>query len=653
MLYATAVWNASDLPRPWRINNRQELALNKFAQILIALTAYAASVTARADEYAIHANVASGALSVDATLHRVSTNEKICLPAFGQRFGEQFAVDAFKMTEDGRPYVKNSTVAIDGANEKPPSNDLPAIDNSGCFIAKRDGTYAIRYRLTMARLPDGRYWFASKLSPHAADDFMAFPGESLFIERNVGAHSKGNSTTTVVVSGAPVHSTLLSADVTETSSRLNNALSTQSTSANVATTPPTSNAFQYQPNAIWSNERIDSFALQRKADDVRTSDPRQLPTHGMTTRLPPKNSKFIAPNAHTLTRSFWTFGSPRSLEIQTNDTALTLVYDSAVAPFAQILQRDAARIWTYYAKVIPTKAPQHVTVFAFHARFDARYHHGFARPNGIVVQLGRKSAAHPAQRRILIAHELFHLFNGENLLFAPSEYEKTSWFREGMTQYIAIQTLRKLSLIDDSQIAAWITDAYRRNASKTSPGDDFAYYYGYLVSLAIEQQWRLRQTSLSLLGFWQWLSSTDKWSLLYDNDMLRASLNQYSAFNFDDFFRRYVDDTRQLPASAILRQDNLCVYKSKELRYSAGLIYAVDANSASLVVQKSLPQSPAAQANLAPGDIVAPADDTDWTAPTDKILRLYRAKIPTTIRLPAHSYTFDTETIAPCANSIY
>ena len=126
-----------------------------------------------------------------------------------------------------------------------------------------------------------------------------------------------------------------------------------------------------------------------------------------------------------------------------------------------------------------------------------------------------------------------------------------------MTQYIALQTLRSLSLLDDSQINAWLSDAYQRNAHTTN-GDDFAYYYGYIISLAIEQQWQIYQTPHTILGFWQWLARQPYWSLTYNNNGLRSILSAYSSFDFDDFFARYIDDTRQLPATAILQRANLC-----------------------------------------------------------------------------------------------
>ena len=529
---------------------RRERILNKYASLLIFLATTIAPNAARADEYAIQANTGANRLSITAKLSDVSNGEKLCLPAFGQRYGEQFVIGEFS-----------------------PTHNPPPIDDAGCFVANHDASYTIRYQLTMAQLPDDRYWFASKLSPHASNNFMAFPGESLFIERNLTTQQND---TIVRVYGAPAQSTLQ--------------------------------------------------ILKQSA--------------------PPQVAAFTAPSAYELTRSYWTFGSPQTLQTKTKSTTLTIVYDTATAQHARTIQREATRIWDYYAQAIPSKAPRHITIFAFHARFDALYHHGFARPNGIVIQLGRTSATQPAQRRILIAHELFHLFNGESVQFSTSDYGTTAWFREGMTQYIALQTLRSLSLLDDSQINAWLSDAYQRNAHTTN-GDDFAYYYGYIISLAIEQQWQIYQTPHTILGFWQWLARQPYWSLTYNNNGLRSILSAYSSFDFDDFFARYIDDTRQLPATAILQRANLCTYKSKQLRYSTGLTYAIDAHNAALIVHKTLPQSPAAQAELTPGTRIAPTDDTDWTSPTDKTIRTFRPA-PSTIRLPTLPYAIDAETIAPC-----
>ena len=46
--------------------------------------------TADADTYDIKVDIPAGSLHIAAHLDDISEGEKICLPAFGQRFGEHF-----------------------------------------------------------------------------------------------------------------------------------------------------------------------------------------------------------------------------------------------------------------------------------------------------------------------------------------------------------------------------------------------------------------------------------------------------------------------------------------------------------------------------------------------------------------------------------
>ena len=107
---------------------------------------------------------------------------------------------------------------------------------------------------------------------------------------------------------------------------------------------------------------------------------------------------------------------------------------------------------------MPEKLPQHISVFVFENPYDVFHSSGFARPQGIVLQFGREAILNTPDRRLLIAHELFHLFSGEQLHFAREDYEQVTWFVEGATQYIALKAIRSLGLIHEKQYLDILSD---------------------------------------------------------------------------------------------------------------------------------------------------------------------------------------------------
>ncbi len=571
---------------------------------------FSRSNAASGDTYRIAADIPGAALSVDALLGDIRIGEKICLPAFGQRYGETLAIETISAKTIGKKINRQHSDSDAGKSEtkdRPQTEypNAPDIDDAGCFSADFAGSLTVRYRIAVDRLPPDRYWFASKLSPRASSDALAIPGESLFIER-AGMPGAPPARTAVEVAGAKTRSTLPRADGAKSA-------------------PAGARAAQ---NAY----------LPKSPDHVSG-----------------EKSVFAAESPYELTRSYWTFGDVSATEFKVGQSDVTLVYDKTFAPYAQTLAREAERIFSHYAQNMPSKTPKNVAIFVFYARFDANYRHGFARPGGIAVQLGRAAVAAPSARRILIAHELFHLYNGEGLRFSGAEYAQTAWFREGLTQYIALKTLRALSLLDDAQINDWLADALRRNASQNTQSDDFAYLYGCLLAMAIDRQWAMYGTQFTLTGFWKWLSAQPYWTLSYGNRGLRSILGAYSGFDFNDFFDRYVSRADNLPVDAILRQSGLCRYKAQELRFGTGLTYAADPHAAALIARKIEPQSPAAVAEIARGARIAPYDDADWTSPRGITLRVFKSgetgqNAPmSTIRLPAQAYAVATERIAPCS----
>lgn len=119
---------------------------------------------------------------------------------------------------------------------------------------------------------------------------------------------------------------------------------------------------------------------------------------------------------------------------------------------------------------------------------------GTAKRNGFVVRLPRRRPLRDAVE-LLFAHEAFHLWNGHHLIPDPEDEKETRWFKEGVTHYVALKTLRGLDLFDLDDVRRELAKSaffYRRNPA-TRGGqasrldmNRLPYDRGVLLALALD-----------------------------------------------------------------------------------------------------------------------------------------------------------------------
>lgn len=510
------------------------------------------------DVYDISAHLSQGTLKIHAELRNILSNEKLCLPAFGQRYGE--TLHSVRITS--HPNTKQF---------KP--------DSAGCFYGVSGSSIIIDYELKLKPLESERFWIASELSSVNTNGMIAMPGESLFVERG--------------------------ADDTETS-LIKTMIKITDAGWIVSTLP--------------DDDSASEIIIQNTSNG-------QLQAIG---KEPPKVQFFTANDRFELTRSYWAFGQFKHREVTSGKTKWTIAVSSDWNYNDSILQREIIAILGYYQRILSPKTPSHIAIYIFNAPFDADYHHGFARPNGIILQLGLKAASESDTRRILMAHELFHLYNGEGLRFDVTKQNETAWFREGMTQYMTFRALLSLGLISPVQFYHWIASSIQKQ--NNSHYD--CYHHGFFVSFAIEQQWALYQTAYSIEGFWQFLAESTDWNQRHTNASLQKLLTQYSAFDFEQFFNNYTAPNSKLPIRNLLRLSGLCIYSNKSIRYFTGAEYGFNPNSSQLYITKIVPNSPAEQGGLRKGDIVIPEKNINWHDAADKNITLMRKGKKIMLRIP-------------------
>ena len=113
------------------------------------------------------------------------------------------------------------------------------------------------------------------------------------------------------------------------------------------------------------------------------------------------------------------------------------------------------------------------------------------------------------QRRWLLAHEIFHRYNGESLYFTEGTSKaaraKGRAFTEGMTSYVAVLALVQLGWLDAAGAEALLM---RLTAPMEGPdGEGSAYSEGVAQSWALDKALRERSGGQrSVQGFWVLLS---------------------------------------------------------------------------------------------------------------------------------------------------
>ncbi|MBO4351704.1 MAG: hypothetical protein J6A01_12290 [Proteobacteria bacterium] len=520
------------------------------------------------DDYLLSIDPHSGTIQVQANILDISCKETICLPAFGQRFGEHFL----------DPTVTQPQETIQSLN----------FDSAGCLSSLNEGTsLQFKYTLKMDALPTDRAWLASELSPFHSNEMLAFPGESLFIERGANnTPSRAQKTTIAVENGGQIVSTL---------------------------------------------------AIHTSNENARFVENKEIPGDIQL---------FAATDRFELNRSFWTFGTPRILMASSEHMNIQIAL-AADWPITTI-QREIAIILDEYARIIPEKTPKNLAVFCFDVPFDANYHHGFARPGGIILQMGKAAISQASTRRILMAHEIFHIYNGEGLRFSPNEYEKTAWFREGMTQYVALQTLLSLGMMTISQFNEWMSSSIERtlNAKKGDPID--VYHQGFFISLAFDQQWRLYQTQYSIIDFWRWIGTSSLWNRQHTNVTLLDALSEYSRFDFKNFFSQYIEGKTPLPVEQILKLSGLCIRNKKTWFFSAGMDYGFDSQNAKLYVKSLDPNGVGRQAGLSLGAQIVPETNTNWNDASDKRMTVIQKSQQKKLRIPTMSVSKTGVSVEKC-----
>ncbi|WP_158542345.1 hypothetical protein [Lujinxingia litoralis] len=177
---------------------------------------------------------------------------------------------------------------------------------------------------------------------------------------------------------------------------------------------------------------------------------------------------------------------------------------------------------------------------------------GMGRRGGFVVQVPRHQRP-GAELLLLIAHEALHMWNGHELVPAPSADIETRWFKEGLTHYLALKTLARQGLIDQRDALRELASAaqhYTQNPlAHGAPADAldqerFPYDRGVLIALRLDLA--LHLASRGEIELEDWLVQLLK-------PHLRAPARSYDTALLERAFREISIDLSPAPTSEFRR----------------------------------------------------------------------------------------------------
>lgn len=188
------------------------------------------------------------------------------------------------------------------------------------------------------------------------------------------------------------------------------------------------------------------------ARDRRRSKTRDRNVHG-----------FVAADVRELRDAFFVAGA-KIQQVRRDDLDLTVAFPSEVDRAREPVTSAVGRILRTYRDQFGEIGETLVFVRPAREHGSGRVP-GTAKRGGFVVRLpSRRPLRDDVQ--LLVAHEAFHLWNGHRLTPTPKSEERTRWFKEGVTHYIAIKTLYEIGIFDLEDVRDELAKSaffYRRN----------------------------------------------------------------------------------------------------------------------------------------------------------------------------------------------
>jgi hypothetical protein len=237
---------------------------------------------------------------------------------------------------------------------------------------------------------------------------------------------------------------------------------------------------------------------------------------------------------------------------------------------------------------------------------------GHGRLGGFVLELGDNARADDPALLRLAGHEHLHRLIGHGIRFAAADELSTLWFREGVTDYVAVSTMVRAGLLPAEElfglISRAITNLRANPADGARPGAASEYWSdrdlrrlpydrGALLAMMIELQ-TIDDCGKVWTDLLQQLSATmEVADGPLDNATVAFALEQACPADWQTFFARYIIGVERLPVHDRLAQAGLQVVERLEPAPYHGFRANMTA-SGEWYVSEVDPEGPAAEAGV-------------------------------------------------------
>jgi predicted metalloprotease with PDZ domain len=276
-------------------------------------------------------------------------------------------------------------------------------------------------------------------------------------------------------------------------------------------------------------------------------------------------ANFYASNNRELTENWTILGKFSTVDFEEGQFQVTFAFPGVSAQEEALLQPVFKPVLHEYLRIFPQTPATHL-YFAF---FHGAEENGEGYLNSTTLTMVDPITS--TDRLLwtnLLAHELFHHWNGG--LLDPSDDDKTSWFTEGVTEYMANRTIVRTGLVSEALFLKkleshigmyeyWMwAPPFQKSSLESAVADGNGdkdvnrpgIYSGGVVAAfcldtmiqmqsggrkSLEDLLRLMMTRYGLLG--------KQWTI---DDLIRDT-SEIAGADLKDFFARYIAAREHLP----------------------------------------------------------------------------------------------------------
>lgn len=167
--------------------------------------------------------------------------------------------------------------------------------------------------------------------------------------------------------------------------------------------------------------------------------------------------------------------------------------------------------------------------------------HGFQYNNVIVYMLPENFDFKDIEFLKLLAHEHFHLWNGNYIKPTPHLERELLWFQEGVTNYYALITLVSAKIINEKVFLKHISDKYIKYDSSYENSDLF-------IAMALDLEiMKASSLKLNLDNLMKGLAlKKEILSLGYNNQKIKEEIVTLVNWDVSSFFDKYINQKNKI-----------------------------------------------------------------------------------------------------------